>query len=178
MAMCAATAVIAIAVPAYEYSNRENAIFWSTQRTMNGAAWAWQGLVASGVHPVEATEEVSTALHEYVVKSRSKKVDIPFVPAPEMTALHDSFRLNPFIRSNVPRTSDPGEHQELVDAGRRVAVLISAVQRRETERVNAELRKHALLGVIIAAASVAVAEVIRRRRLRAISGNGALLPAP
>ena len=159
-------AVLSLVMPIVERSQVEGKAFERTRQLLNGAAWQWQGLVAAGTSPGEATETVSDALHARVVSSNAERIDIPFTPESNVDALHNSFRLNPFIRGTIPKTSDPVEERELRESATRVAVLSTAIRRSELDRAVANANRHLLWGLLcsLAAGSAAAWLIVGWRR--------------
>ena len=157
---------LSLVMPIVERSQVESKAVDRTRRLLNAAAWHWQGLVAAGTPPGEATEILSETLHARIVRSDADRVDIPFLPEGNVDALHNSFRLNPFIRGTVQRSNDPVEERELRESETRVAVLATAIQRDELDRAIAAARKHLLWGLLcsLAAGSAAAWLIVGWRR--------------
>jgi hypothetical protein len=161
--VAAVVAIASLVFPIVEQSQVDGVATERSRRLLNGAAWQWQGLVAAGTPPGEATEMVSDALHARIVRSGVERVDIPFMPESNVEALHNSFRLNPFIRGELPRTNDAMEQRELRESATRVAVLATAVQRRELEQARAIANTHLRWGVLLSLLAGSTSVVLARR---------------
>jgi hypothetical protein len=142
-------AIVSLVWPVVERIQVEDVATERSRRLMTGAAWQWQGLVAAGMPPGEATEKVSEALHARIVSAGTERVDIPFMPESDVEALHNSFRLNPFIRGTIPRTNDAVEQRELRESATRVAVLTTAVRKRELEHAHGVAQRHLAWGLLV-----------------------------
>jgi hypothetical protein len=161
--LCGIIAAFSLVLPIVERSQVESVATERTRQLLNGAAWRWQGLVAAGTPPGEATEMLSEALHARIVSAGADPVDIPFLPRSNVAALHDSFRLNPFIRSALPRTIDAIEQRELRESATRVAVLATALHKHELERAGSVAQQHLAWGLLLSVVAAGAATLLIRR---------------